>query len=77
MSDPTYQGSAPLAELAGALAFSMLRSTNYLLRERGLTSGGPYSAVSDPIQTAALEIARWALARQQTSEDSTAPSSDV
>lgn len=55
----------------------MLRSANDLLRERGLTSGGPYSEVSAPIQTAALEIARWALARQQTSEDSTAPSSDV
>jgi hypothetical protein len=76
MPDPTYQGSLPIPALAGDLAVAMLCSTNDLLRERGLTSGGPHSEVSTPIQTAALEIAKWALARQQTAEDST-PASDV
>ena len=77
MFDSSYQGSAPIPALAGDLAVVMFSSANEVLRAAGLTSGGPYPQVRDPIAAAATEIAEWALARQQTSEDSTAPSSDV
>jgi hypothetical protein len=77
MFDTSYQGSAPIPALAGDLAVAMVRSANEVLRDAGLTSGGPYPEVRDPIAVAATEIAKWALARQQTSEDSSTPPSDV
>jgi hypothetical protein len=77
MANPPYEGSQPIPALAGDLSLVLTHSANAFLKERGLASGGPYSEVSTPIQTAALEIARWALARQQNSKDFSTPSSDV
>jgi len=77
MANPPYEGSQPIPALAGDLALVLVHSANAFLKERGLSSGGPYSEVSEPIQTAALEIVRWALARQQTSKDFSTSSSDV
>jgi hypothetical protein len=77
MANPPYEGSQPIPALAGDLSLVLIRSANTFLKERGLASGGPYSEVIELLYPAALEIAKWALAGQQTSKDFSTPSSDV